>query len=72
MPLTAIIVTPSVSQMLDGIATSSQPMFNEFLPIGLLVLGFIIGGLVVGMLIAGVSGAFAGLADRLWGHKDKY
>jgi len=68
----AIIAIPSVSQLLDGIATSSQPMFNEFLPIGLVVLGFVLGGLIVAMLIGGVTGAFTGMADRLGAHKDKF
>jgi len=67
----AIVAIPSVDQLLADVATSSQPMFAEFLPLGLLVLGFIIGGMVVYMIIGGVSGAFSNLADRLQ-HKDKY
>lgn len=66
----ALVNLPSAANVLTDVGSSSSPVFNELLPIGLFAVGFLIGGLVVYALIHWVINGFAAIIHR--DHPDKY
>jgi len=64
MPETSLVNLPSAPQIITAVGSSSGPIFNELLPIGLLVTGFIVGGLIVALIITSIPSAFAWFTHR--------
>lgn len=60
---------PLVQTVLDGVATTSAPLFTELLPWGLMGAGFLIGGLIVYGII---NWAIGGIGNAIHGGKEKY
>lgn len=56
-----LINLPSVTTIFDQVATSSKPMFNEFLPLALFGLGFAIAALIIVAIMRWIHGGLSGL-----------
>jgi len=63
----AFVAIPSATDIITQVGSTSSPMFNELLPIGLTVTGFIVGGLVVAFLIIAIPRAFSDIIDKMQG-----
>lgn len=64
---TDLVPIPSASAMMTAIGSSSAPVFNELLPIGLFGIGVIVGGLIVYGLISWV---IRGIGAVTFGHHE--
>lgn len=56
-----LISLPSVSNIFEQIATSSQPMFTEFLPLALFGLGFAVAAIIIIAIMRWIHGGLSGL-----------
>ena len=64
MTPTNLVSLPSATQVLAGVATTSDPMFQSLLPIGLFITGFLVAALLLLWLMGGVSDAFHNFVER--------
>lgn len=56
-----LINLPSVSNIFNQVATSSQPMFTEFLPLALFGLGFAIAAIIIVAIMGWIHGGVSNL-----------
>lgn len=64
-----LISLPSVTNIFTQIASSSEPMFTEFLPLALFGLGFAIGALIIVAILRWIHG---GLGTLIHGAPSKF